>query len=248
MLGNTITLPSKGVLYPNLSGGEVEVLPMKTGQEELLAGRPEMIPILNALILNCVPKVKAMGMSPLDLISGDRMFLLFMIRKFTYGPTYGFKIKCPGCGLTYRQEIIIPDSLEVTELEEGATSPFGVKLSDDKTEIGFKLLNGHDEIEIERFRNQAFKKGVQQGDPSYTYTIARHIVSIDGKEVTLKEALDYTRKMDGMDSQILQDEIKYIEPGLSRDLELECAQCGYDIETALPFSSEFFRPKLRRRP
>ena len=248
MLGNNVILPSKGIFYPNLADGEVEVLPMKTGQEELLAGRPEMIPILNSLILSCIPKIKAIGMSPLDLLSGDRLFLLFMIRKFTYGPTYGFKIKCPSCGLSFRKEINIPDDLETNELLDGSISPFIATLSDKKTKLGFRLLTGHDEIEIERFRTQAFKRGVKQGDPAYSYTIARHIVTINDKEVNLKESLEFVRDMVGMDSSILQNEIRNIEPGLSRDLELECKQCGYEIETALPFSAEFFRPKLGRRP
>ena len=245
MLGNRTVLPSKGFLYPNLIGGEVEILPMKTGQEELLAGRPEMIPILNSLILTCVPTIKAMGMSPLDLLSGDRLFLLFMIRKVTYGSSYGFKIKCPGCNLSFRKEIDIPDDLEINELEKEPS--FEVTLSDKKTKLGLRLLTGHDEVEIERFRTQAYKKGVEQGDPSYTYTIARHIVTINSKESDLRVALDFARDMYGMDSVILQNKIKEVEPGISRDLEFECKQCGYEIETILPYSSEFFRPKLGGR-
>lgn len=247
MLGNRVVLPSKGLLYTNLIDGEVEVLPMKTGQEELLAGRFDMIPILNQLIDVCVPTLKEVKIKPLDLLSGDRLFLLFAIRKFTYGSNYGFKIKCPGCNLQFRKEIEIPDELELNELPDGASSPFYVTLSNKKTEIGFRLLTGHDEIEIERYKNQAFKKSVRGGDPSYIYTIARHIVTIDQKEVNLSDSLNFVREMVGLDSAILQNEISTIEPGISRQLELECPQCGYDIETVMPYSPEFFRPKLRGR-
>lgn len=245
MLGNRVVLPSKGLMYPNLVDGEVEILPMKTGQEELLAGRFDMIPILNQLIEACVPTLKNAAMRPLQLLSGDRLFLLFMIRKFTYGSLYGFKIKCPSCSLSFRKEIHIPDALEINELQDGDNPPFLTKLSDDKTEIGFRLLNGNDEVEIERYRTQTFKKrNVRSGDPSYTYTIALHIVSIDEKEVDLRESLDFVRDMVGMDSVILQNAIQNKEPGISRNLEFECLQCGYDIETLMPYSAEFFRPKL----
>jgi len=242
MLGNNTVLPSKGFFYTNLVGGEVDILPMKTGQEELLAGRPEMIPILNSLINICVPTIAKSGMSPLDLLSGDRLFLLFMIRKVTYGSVYGFKIKCPSCNLSFREEINIPDDLEINELEK---EPILEVVLSNKKKLGIRLLTGHDEVEIERFRSQAYKRGVKQGDPSYTYTIARHIISIDGKEADLRTALDFARDMYGMDSVILQNKIKEVEPGISRDLELECKKCGYEIETVLPYSSEFFRPKLR---
>jgi len=244
MLGNRIILPSKGLLYSDLIGGEVEVLPMKTGQEELLAGRFDMIPILNQLIDACVPTLKEVKIRPLDLLSGDRLFLLFAIRKFTYGSNYGFKIKCPSCNLQFRKELDIPDELEINELPDDATSPFFVTLSDKKTEIGFRLLTGHDEVEIERYKNQAFKKSVRYGDPSYTYTIARHIVTINQKEVNLSESLNFVREMVGLDSAILQNEINRVEPGVSRQLDLECPQCGCDIETTMPYSPEFFRPKL----
>lgn len=247
MLGNKVVLPSKGILYQELIGGEVEVLPMKTSQEELLAGRFDMIPILNQLISSCVPIIKEKGIQPLKLLSGDRLFLLFMIRKFTYGSLYGFRLKCPSCGISFRKEINIPDDLTINTLEEGDTPPYYVKLSDDKTEIGFRLLTGNDEIEIERYKNQIFKKNyIKIGDPSYTYTIARHIVSINSKEVDLREAKEFVLNMIGMDSIILQNAIQDKEPGVSRSLDFECPnpQCGFDIETMMPYSAEFFRPKF----
>jgi rRNA maturation protein Nop10 len=246
MLGNSIVLPSKGIPYPNLVGGKVEILPMKTGQEALLAGRTDMISILNALISKCVPTLKEVGLNPLQLLSGDRLFLLFMIRKFTYGSSYGFKIKCPNCGLMFRKEIHIPDELEINELSEGLSEPYIVKLSDNTAELGFRLLTGNDEVEIDRYKSQAFKRGVTEGDPAYIYTLARHIVNINGKSVNLSESLIFiSENMTGMDSLIFQEAIRNIEPGFSKDLEFECPSCGYEIETPLPFSPEFFRPKLR---
>jgi len=251
MIGNNVVLPSKGILYVGnnkLAGGKVEVFPMKTKQEELLAGRSEMISIINKLILACIPTIKEAGMNSLDLLSGDRLFLLFMIRKFTYGPIYGFKIKCPGCDLPFRKEISIPDSLYVNELKEGDTQPFEVILEDEgKTKIGFRLLTGHDEIEIDRYRSIAFKRGVDGGDPSYTYTIARHVVTINGEDADPRKAKEFVDEMEGMNSSILQEAIRNKEPGVSRELEFECPQCGFDIDTLMPYTSEFFRPKLRRR-
>lgn len=244
MIGNIVVLPSKGILYEGLVGGEVEVLPMKTKQEELLAGRLEMIPILNSLISACVPAVEKSGLHPTQLLSGDRLFLLFMIRKYTYGSSYGFKIKCPSCDLAFRKEINIPDDLEVNELNESDSPPFYTKLSDEKTEIGFRLLTGEDEVEIDRFRTKQFKKGMIKGDPSYTYTIARHIVSIDRKEISLLDAKAFVEEMNGMDSTLLRNAIRDKEPGVSREVEFECPQCGYDIETMMPYSAEFFRPRL----
>jgi len=251
MIGNNIVLPSKGILYVGnnkLAGGKLEVFPMKTKQEELLAGRSEMISIINKLILACVPGIKEAGISPLDLLSGDRLFLLFMIRKFTYGPLYGFKIKCPGCDLAFRKEITIPDSLYINELKDGDTEPFEAILENkEKTKIGFRLLTGHDEVEIDRYRTLSFKRGgVDGGDPSYTYTIARHIVSINGEPVDPRQAKEFVDEMEGMDSSILQEAIRDKEPGVSRELEFECPQCGFDIDTLMPYTSEFFRPKLRR--
>lgn len=245
MLGNIVTLPSRGRFYPSLVDGKVEVLPMKTLQEELLAGRPDMIPILNSLISYCVPTLKEAGIAPLELLSGDRVFLLFMIRQFTYGPYYGFKIKCPSCGLSFRQEITIPGDLIINEIPDEAVEPFTVKLSDGKTELGFKLLTGKDEVEIDRYRVQAFRRGVKQGDPSYSYTLARHVTTVNGKEISLTDAIEFIRNMVGMDSSIFQEALRKLEPGLSRELELECLQCGFEIDTLVPYNSEFFRPKHR---
>lgn len=248
MLGNTVILPSKGIYYPALVGGKVEILPMKTGAEALLAGRKDMVEIINSLITKCVPTIKDAGLRPLQLLSGDRLFLLFMIRKFTYGPTYGFKIKCPNCPITFRKEINIPDSLTLNELPDDACEPYSVKLNNGD-EVGFRLLTGNDEVEIDRYRAQAYKKGRGDGeDPSYQYTLARHLISINNQAINLTEALTYVcEKMEGMDSTILQEEIRYIEPGFTGDLEFECISCGYEIETPVPVSPEFFRPKFTRR-
>lgn len=248
MLGNIVTLPSRGLYYPNIVGGQVEILPMKTGAEAMLAGRSDMVNIVNSLITRCVPTIKAAGVAPLDLLSGDRLFLLFMIRKFTYGSMYGFKIKCPNCPTTFRKEISIPDSLGINEIPDGAVEPYSVRLNNGD-EIGFRLLTGNDEVEIDRYRTQAYKRGWREedGDPAYQYTLARYIVNINGQSVSLSDALAYvTSKMEGMDSAIFQDEVQTIEPGFARNLEFECISCGYEIETPVPVSPEFFRPKLRR--
>lgn len=247
MLGNAVTLPSRGLYYPSIVGGKVEIVPMKTGSEALLAGRNDMVNIVNSLILKCVPTIKEVGLKPLDLLSGDRLFLLFMIRKFTYGSMYGFKIKCPNCPTTFRKEISIPDSLGVHEIPEGVSEPYSAKLNNGDT-VGFRLLTGNDEVEIDRYRSQVLKRGwnEQDGDPAYQYTLARHIVSVNAQPVNLSEALAYVcEKMEGMDSAIFQDEIRTIEPGFSGNLEFQCISCGYEIETPVPVSPEFFRPKLK---
>lgn len=236
----TLTLPSKGLLYDGkLPDGVVELYDWDTSIEELFAGS---IASTNSLIDAILKRtLKTDTMKPDEFLSGDRLYMFFMCRAKAYGSNYGFQYKCSSCGVQYRESVEIPDDLTVIELDDDATEPFEIELSNSK-KIGIRLMRGADEVDIEKYVAKVYKKGSPLGDPGYKYRLAKHIVTINDKEVKLKEAQDFVTNMTARDSLAFRKKIDEIEPKFDFKIDIVCKKCGNEDELMLPFGKEFLDP------
>jgi hypothetical protein len=238
----SLRLPSKGLLYDGkLPEGIVELFDWDTSIEELFAGT---ISSTNSLIDAILKRtLKTDTMKPEEFLSGDRLYMFFMSRSKAYGSNYGFQYKCPNCGVQCRESVDIQE-LEIIELEDDAIEPFEVELPNGDT-IGFRLLRGKDELDVEKYVNKVYKKGSPLGDPGYKYRMAKQIVSISGKDVSsIKEAQDYVTKMTARDSLAFRRKIDEIEPKFDFEIYVTCKKCGNEEDIMLPFGKEFLDPMI----
>ncbi len=240
-----VQLPSRGILYAGrLPEGWVELCPMTTREEKiLLSQQPDRAALLDRIIERCLP-TKDVPLS--EMLVSDRFFLLLMLRNITYGPTYRIHVSCPQCKVVVFQDIQLPDGLTLRVLTDADTEPFFVDLPMSGKKLGLRLLRVEDEQEIRRFVRQTAMTGrtAAEGDPSYIYRLARHVVSIDEQKVTTVQAVRFCENMIGGDSARMRHAVEESECGVTLTLKHTCSACGAAFEELLPFSDEFFRPSI----
>ncbi|MEE8578022.1 MAG: hypothetical protein V3T31_12265, partial [candidate division Zixibacteria bacterium] len=100
-----ITLPSHGAYYKGgIPNGIVRVKAMGIHAEKILATQrlAQSGQSIDYLFRRCVqfPKVDGKEVDPADLLAGDRIFLLYVLRGITHGNIYEFMLKCPSCDAT----------------------------------------------------------------------------------------------------------------------------------------------------
>ena len=259
-VGVDVPLPSLGKPYGDaIADGMVRVAPMRTSEEKLIAGMrrgPSGIPVINSIIERCV---RLNGVKPVDLLVGDQLFLMMMIRATSYGQDYTFMAKCDSCSQNNQVTKNIPDDFKVYYLDDSFVEPFNVILPLSKAEIGLRLLRVSDEIQIERFQDQSYRKGVvdngNSGDPSYSYRLACNIVSIKSENgvidnTGLKHITAINTWIDSLyarDAAAIRQQVLDHDCGLDIEVKFSCSRCGDESGVMLPMTPDFFRTGDRRR-
>ena len=256
-LGSEITLPSKGILYEGkVINGKVQILPMTTREEKMIAsaGKNAGMSIIDTLINRCVEG--AGGMKADDFLVGDRAYLIMAIRAVSLGDNYEFSLQCESCNTKSRQEVQIPNDLEVIHLKDGFEEPITVELPYSKWVVKLRLLRGKDEKDIAHFSERAYRNinAEKTGDPAYTYRIAKQIVSINptpedpeaeivnSDAESMKQICALYEKLPARDGVAIRDALSENDCGVDTDIEYHCPKCGYNGVMMLPMQIEFFRP------
>jgi len=236
-------LPSRGLLYGEaLPDGKVLISPMTTADEKLLAGGTgDRVALIDTLLER---KLVPCGVPYDDFLVGDKIYMLLFLRSITYGTDYTFKVKCKGCNNFSAVTIQVPDGFHVKRLTEGDVEPFEVELPFSKRKVSLRLMRVRDEKEVQRYlKRNSGKLSKEQGDPTYILRLSKHIVAIDGKDVSPVDALSFCEEMHGGDSVTIANTIDEHDPGVDLRIEQNCSICGFSSEEIMPFTNEFFRPK-----
>ena len=238
----TVQLPSRGLFYDGrVPDGNITLRPMTTQEEKmLLSPKKDRLAILDNVLTRCIV-TKDIPLA--DMLIGDKFFLLLTLRSITYGMEYKFQTRCPSCNWDSQVILSIPKDLEIRVLEEADKEPFEVKLPSSGKTLGLRLLRVRDEVEVQRRVRQTSMKGpVVEGDPAYEYRLALHIVTIDGEEVNVLQALTLCENMLGGDSLVMRNAIDEQSPGVRLLLHNACDRCGETYDRTMPFTASFFRP------
>jgi hypothetical protein len=191
----TVTLPSKGLVYPEtslLSTGEIEMRYMSAKDEDILTN-------INFIRQGtAIDKLlKSLVVSPIDLddlVVGDKNAILFAARILGYGKDYTFRFKNK---LTNKDDEYTIDLTSLSEKEideslfEKGKNEFKFILPRSGNTITFKLLTGKDEKAID-----AELKGLQKINPNGAFentTRLKHMItSINGKsdQTSIREFVD----------------------------------------------------------
>jgi hypothetical protein len=234
----TVTLPSKGLLYPEsspLSKGELEMKYMTAKEEDILTN---VNYIRQGTVIDKL--LQALIITPIDyneLLIGDKNAILVAARVLGYGKDYtiAYGGKEHNVDLSKLEDKIVDESL----FKRG-TNEFAFTLPHSGNNITFKLLTHGDEQKIE-----AEIKGMQKINPNTTTDITtrlKHIItSVEGK----REAKDIRDFVDNYliakDSRALRQYYSSISPDINlKYIPEDQDYVGEGID--IPISVNFFWP------
>lgn len=264
-------LPSKGLLYgpdspvptPSIPDGLVQVRPMGLDVEKLQATARYSGKFVDLMIDKCVQLPE--GFNQLDLLSGDRLFLLFYIRGVTYGNKYQFSLKCPACDVTTIHDYDLNELGRTIKAAEGIErEPFRIVLpflsEQNGREVWVKARfeRGRD-LEVLN-RRASFRKRVQTIKPQVAgqQQIQPDEPTVTDESLVEKFCLLVTEVLGNVDPHNIRQFVEkklhsrdaktidiYLSekcPNMSAELRVTCSSCSREIETTLPITNKFFRP------
>lgn len=237
-----VHLPSNGMLYGEGGPEDVVLRAITTREEKFLLGSSNSNST-DEILEACVVSPKGLKME--DLIPPDSNFLLYKLRIHTYGPMYDITTTCPSCHARNRNKVNLNDFL-VYELDDDFTEPFDVELPTSGDTLTCRMLRKKDyEVIDNRAKKFARKNpGMTQAEIAYNFRLSRHLLKINGKDVSWEEAQKYTIDMHGMDVAWFWHVMDEINVGYDTDVDVTCDQCGADYTAPLPFTMDFFRPSF----
>ena len=239
----TISLPSKGLLYPEtspLSKGQIEMKYMTAKEEDILTNNNF---IRQGTVIDKL--LQALIVTPIEyneLLVGDKNAILVAARVLGYGKDYTFKY-----ANQRNQEVETTVDLSLLEdkqidesLFKRGVNEFKFILPNSCNNITFKLLTHGDEQKID-----AEIKGLQKVNPNSSTDVTtrlKHIItSVEGK----REAKDIREFVDNYliakDARTLREYYSKISPDV--DLTFKPEDESYTGEgITIPVSINFFWP------
>ena len=233
-----VTLPSKGLLYPEDSLLRKGIIEMKymTAREEDILSNPNFIE--NGTVIDKL--LESLIVTPIDyntLLTGDKDAILVAARVLGYGNEYTFDYK--GEEITIDLNNIKDKPLDESLVIEGKNE-FSFILPTSKKEITFKFLTHGDEQTIDR-ELKGLKKINKKATSDLTTRMKHIITSIDGdyEQKTIREYVD--SEFLARDARELRNYIKKIQPSVDLSCDYE-DQRGNVTTISIPVGINFFWP------
>ena len=262
-----VTLPSKGLFYNNrIPGGVVEVRPMGIITDKILATSrlAQTGQSIERLYKQCV-KLPDSSFDHMDLIQGDRNYLLWYLRGITHGNIYEFSITCTNdaCKQTSIHEYDLNKLAETIQAAKHQREPFKVPLphwtetlkKDVWVELRYLRGRDYETMRQSHQNKQRMVGGVARNakgapmvnaesfeslDSTVEENLNLAIVSINGNtdKIKISQALS---RMSAQDTAVIREELR-TEPGPDLTILVDCPHCNNEMKMGLPFTDSFFRP------
>lgn len=262
-----VTLPSRGLYYDNLiPGGEVEVRPMGLDVEKILATArfAQGGKNLDMMFKRCIKFPS--DFDPVDLLVGDRTFLLYYIRGITFGNRYEFLFTCPNddCketsthvyDLNELARTIKPAKAELGKEPFRITLPMLSQRYNRDFWVKVRFMRGYDMQAIMQRaaikkkvvtvgpRNVGEKRRVQttmempdEAVAQNLYLLTTEILGSDDP-MTIKKVIE---ELHSGDSSKIREFLDSNTPGMESQIMVTCPKCSQETRMALPITDGFFR-------
>jgi hypothetical protein len=264
-----VQLPSLGIYYNGLiPDGKVQVRPMTIYTEKILATArlAQTNQSIDYVYKNCVKFPSTFD--PLDLLNGDRMFLLFYIRGVTYGNDYEFMITCTNdaCKQQSTHEYDLNMLASTIRAPKHPTEPIKIALpySSEITKrevwVEIRFLRGRDMQVINQRRSIRDKaigapvRNAKSGMSSPVESVALddaieanlNLVAVSANGLKDRNILSqFISKLHGIDTAAIRKCLNDEAPGIDMDIVVTCPHCQNEMRMPLPFTDSFFRPTHR---
>ena len=240
-----VTLPSKGLLYPEgspLRSGKITMKYMTAKEEDILTNQNY---IKNGTVIDKLLQSLIVDMTKVeDLLIGDKNAVLVAARILGYGQDYTFKYPHPDTGveeeltidLTEAEDKLIDESKMVNGKNE-----FEFELPTSKMFITFKLLTQADEKKIEQ-ELKGLKKINKNSSPELTTRLKHVIQSVNGDRTqkTIREFID--NSFLARDSRAFRAYLDNIMPDIDLTFDLTFDDGAVIEDVTIPIGVGFFWP------
>jgi hypothetical protein len=207
-----------------ITGGEEDML-----ASDSVAGDKKF----NELLIRCTKSIGPVtdpeivrAMLP-ALPIGDRVCMLFGIRRITLGDIYPFGIRCPQCSKPSSFHVNLAE-LEIKRMKEPTKRVYDEELPSG-TKARFRVMTGADEGKVKK----AAKKFKDDG-PSLAI-LARLELLGDGPPT-----LEGVKKLGLRDRNFLRKKFNEVEGGVDTSLEITCPSCGHEFNAELSIEGKAF--------
>ena len=241
-----VTLPSKGLLYPEghpLKSGIIEMKYMTAKEEDILTNTNY---INNGTVIDKL--LKSLIVSPIDfndLLIGDKNAVLVASRILGYGQEYSFKYKNPNTGeeeevtvdLTEADDKILDESLIIDGRNE-----FAFELPVSKIPVTFKLLTHGDELKITN-ELKGLKKISKTNTADLTTRMKHIITSVNGDRdiKTIRSFVD--GNFLARDARALRAYVAEVMPDIDLTFDLTFEDGASAEGVTIPIGTTFFWPE-----
>jgi hypothetical protein len=267
----TCSLPSRGIYYdwPN---GEVQVRAMGQAAEKILATQrlAQTGQSIDYLFRECCSFPE--DFDPLNLLLGDRIFLLYYLRGITHGNQYEFAVTCPTCEevtthtydlnllastITWADtsvgnepfKVVLPYLTEATGRDVWVSVRF-LRAADANSMIAKQKTIKKATARPGQARNRLDPRQQQQEsheiDQSITDNLEKIIMNVMGVDnpFTIKS---FINKLHATDTASIREWLRENTPGIDTTVALTCSNCDGEFTVELPISESFFRPTKPER-
>lgn len=244
-----VTLPSKGLLNPEIPGGVVTQRCMMVADQKFLLGSNQSSRNqINQILQRTTIAPEGFDINNLSL--PDTLYLLFKLRVLSYGNEYTFRTRCPECGNKIEVTVDLAD-LAVETLEEGYAESMTVELPHRKDTVITKILTNAD---IEELNNELKRRKRKNPNDESDYvlrivkSIEKIILKKEKKELTHPIDIErYVNSLTGLDASMIINARDSVSFGITPVVEKICPECKEYIDVSMNFSGDFFRPNFSRK-
>ena len=229
-----VELPSKGLVYPEsnpLSSGKIEIKYMTAKEEDILSNQAY---IQNGTVLDkLLESVIVSKVNLKDLILGDKNAVLIATRILGYGANYKVNINGKSQDIDLSQLENKPfDGSDMI----GGKNEFSFKLPTNDTVITYKILDGHDEVKIDK-ELKGLKKINRNASPEASTRLKYTILSVNGdsERKTVREFVD--NYFLARDARAFRDHLRQTQPDVDLNVFLDSGE-----EVTVPIGLNFFWP------
>ena len=242
-----ITLPSKGLLYPEsnpLSKGSVEIKYMTAREEDILASQNL---IRKGVVLDKLFEsvVVAEGVNINDIHIGDKNAILLATRILGYGAEYNVEVTDPFT-LSPQKVVIDLSKVQTKEVDDSLLNRenrYEFELPIAKKKIKFKFLTHKDEIDINAEIAALNRLTKGEGVSQEVSTRLRYMIQeIDGNQERGFINNFVKNSLLARDSRSFRDYVKNISPDLDLTYEFTSELTGETEALDIPFGVGFFYP------
>jgi hypothetical protein len=246
----TIDLPSKGLLYPELnplSSGKIDIKYMTAKEEDILTSQNL---IKNGTVIDRL--LRSLIVSPInynDLLVGDKNAVMIAARILAYGKDYKVELTDPNSG-DKQEELVDLTQFEYKEFDDKditrGENRFSFNLPASKRTLEFKLLSHGDEQAVQdelRLNKKKFKGGFAGVKPELSTRLRKMIIAVDGESDPIKIRKFVDEEFLSRDSLAFREHIQNISPDIDLTYNYYSESTGDEEEITLPMNVQFFWPR-----
>lgn len=239
-----IDIPSGGKLYntedEDINRGKIKIYPLTLREEEILS-TPRYIVDGTATIKvldNCIDS----DIGARDLLLYDYTYLLFYLRKISFGDEYDFEITCSNCRHVFPHKIRISD-ITFNELPKGFKDPYRIDLPTSKYTVIISMPRVRHITELDEIQKKLTDRERREysgiADIYAIRTLA--VLNEEGITVPKEDWVEFYKSLPATDRKELTVHSNF-ESGVDKVMEeATCPNCGTVVGGVIPITDDFFR-------